>query len=162
MTSRSGYKLLLVLYPNGYGIATGSYMSLFIVLLRSNFDPILKFPLDGTVQFTLYDQTSTGQSVFKSFLTRDQPTFFGKPTSEANAPYGISNFVQLDRLTTENSRFIVEDSIFIKTSVDFSHLSNVLSKTVVHNSPAQLRSDDSCLHKDHEDMFLIGIENFSI
>ena len=66
-SSPAGYKMRARLYLHGDGNARRTHMSLFFVLMRSEYDPILKFPFNYKVTFCLYDQTPAQRHIIDSF-----------------------------------------------------------------------------------------------
>lgn len=53
----SGYKMCARLYPKGDGIGSGSHVSLFFVIMKGQFDPILSWPFSKKVTLKLLDQS---------------------------------------------------------------------------------------------------------
>ena len=51
-TARGGYRLRLRVYLHGDGAARGSYLSLFFVILRGEFDALLTWPFNSKVSHT--------------------------------------------------------------------------------------------------------------
>ena len=54
--SRGGYKMVLVVYPYGNGDGCGSHLSVYIYILKGEYDHQLKWPFLGEVSITLVDQ----------------------------------------------------------------------------------------------------------
>ena len=44
-----GYKMKIVINPNGFGDARGDYMGLYIAIFRGEFDDQLRWPFDGSI-----------------------------------------------------------------------------------------------------------------
>ena len=65
--------MCLRLYPTGDGNCRGTHLSLFFVLMRSEFDGILKYPFCFKVFFCLCDQTGRNEHIIDSF--RPDSTF---------------------------------------------------------------------------------------
>lgn len=121
-SSSSGYKMQGRLYPAGDGNAHGSHMSLFFVLMRSDYDPILRFPFPYKISFCLYDQTATQRHVIDSFRPDPKSASFQRPRSERNTASGIPKFVSLQTIQQENSPYVRDDTMYIKIFVDFIDL----------------------------------------
>ena len=51
-----GYKLRLSLNPNGNGFGANTHLSVFIVVMKGEYDAILPWPFKRKVKFTLVDQ----------------------------------------------------------------------------------------------------------
>ena len=50
--------MILQICPNGYGDARGTYMSLYIAILRGEFDDQLHWPFDGSITVQAYNRTT--------------------------------------------------------------------------------------------------------
>ncbi|KXJ28109.1 TNF receptor-associated factor 1 [Exaiptasia diaphana] len=51
-----GYKLKLQLYPNGHGDGKGTHVSVFMIIMRGEYDATLTWSFDWKFKFTLLDQ----------------------------------------------------------------------------------------------------------
>ena len=116
-TGRYGYKMCLRLYILGDGIGKGSYMSLFFVLMKGEFDNILQWPFTHKVTFKLINQ-GTGRDVVDTFQPDPMSSSFKKPRSDMNIASGCPRFVSHSDL--QSGGYIVEDTVFIKCVVDTS------------------------------------------
>ena len=116
-TSRYGYKMCMRLYILGDGIGKGSHMSLFFVLMKGEFDNILQWPFTHKVTFNLINQAG-GRDVVDTFQPDPMSSSFRKPRSDMNIASGCPQFVSLHDL--KNNGFIVDDTIFVKCTVDRS------------------------------------------
>jgi len=116
-TGRYGYKMCLRLYILGDGIGKGSYMSLFFVLMKGEFDNIMQWPFTHKVTFKLINQ-GPGRDVVDTFQPDPMSSSFRKPKSDMNIASGCPRFVSHVDLKTGG--YIVDDTIFIKCTVDTS------------------------------------------
>ena len=55
-TERYGYILKIAMYPNGYGDCMNTHLTVFIVVMKGEYDAILSWPFEQKVKFTLIDQ----------------------------------------------------------------------------------------------------------
>ena len=55
-TGENGYKVRLSLYPNGVKSGKNTHLSLFLVLMKGEYDPILAWPFHKKLIFILIDQ----------------------------------------------------------------------------------------------------------
>ena len=55
-TSRHGYKMCARLYLNGDGMGRGTHISVFFVVMRGQYDALLRWPFTQKVTFMLLDQ----------------------------------------------------------------------------------------------------------
>ena len=55
-THPGGYKMCLQVYPDGYGLGEGRYLSAFACMMIGEMDNALKWPFTGEVRFSLHNQ----------------------------------------------------------------------------------------------------------
>lgn len=134
-SSPNGYKMCLRLYPAGDGNARGTHLSLFFVLMRSEYDGILRYPFSYKIVFCLWDQTGENQHIVDSFRADARSNSFQRPRSCMNIASGLPKFVPLDVLLPEENRFIRDDTMFIKAIVDFGNLPKVYLDELINMSP---------------------------
>ena len=116
-SGRYGYKMCLRLYIMGDGIGKGTHLSLFFVVMRGEFDNILQWPFTHKVTFKLINQAG-GRDIVDTFQPDPMSSSFRKPKSDMNIASGCPRFVSHTEL--ERGGFIVDDTIFIKCSIDTS------------------------------------------
>ena len=90
-------------------------MSLFFVVMRGEFDNILRWPFTHQVTFRLLNQ-GAGQGVVDSFLPDPMSSSFKKPKTDMNVASGCPRFVSISDV--KSGGFIADDTIFIKVKVD--------------------------------------------
>ena len=112
-TKRFGYKFCTYLYLNGDGVGRDTHISLFIVIMKSEYDALLEWPFRQKVTFTLLNHENKNESVKESMIPDANSPSFKRPRKEMNLAAGFPLFVSKERL--EN--FVVDDSIFIETVV---------------------------------------------
>ncbi|CAF0929203.1 unnamed protein product [Adineta steineri] len=134
-SSPTGYKMRLRLYLFGDGNARRTHMSLFFVLMRSVNDAILKFPFNYKVSFCLYDQSGEEKHVIDSFRPDIKSNSFQRPRSDMNIASGIPKFLPLSMLEEENSRYVRDDTMFIKVMVDMGDMDKTLLSYVFSLNP---------------------------
>ncbi len=117
-SGRYGYKMCLRLYILGDGIGKNTHMSLFFVVMKGEFDNILPWPFTHKVTFKLINQTS-GRDI-DTFQPDPMSSSFRKPKSDMNIASGCPRFASHTEL--KNNGFIVDDTVFIKCSIDTSTL----------------------------------------
>jgi FtsZ-binding cell division protein ZapB len=125
-SSSTGYKMRARLYLHGDGNARRTHLSLFFVLMRSEYDPILKFPFNYKVTFCLYDQTPSLRHIIDSFRPDTKSNSFQRPRSEMNIASGIPKFFPLAMIQQEGNAYVKDDTMFIKIMVDFGDMPKTL------------------------------------
>jgi TNF receptor-associated factor 2 len=125
-TSRRGYKMCARLYPNGDGMGKGSHLSLFFVIMRGNYDALLKWPFGQRVTFCMINQNG-GEHVIDSFRPDPQSSSFKRPTSDMNIASGCPLFIRLEMLQNPNNGFLKDDTMFLKITVDVSDVVDPIS-----------------------------------
>ena len=114
-----GYKLKLLMYPNGYGRGANTHLSLFVTVMKGEYDAILPWPFHKKVKFTLIEQLENPaeqNSVTVEFITiYICPDQFAKPTTVDKGGCGNPEFLPHKDLKTR--RFVVDDILFIKVQV---------------------------------------------
>ena len=118
-TSPQGYKMKMEIYPNGNGETKDSHLSVYMRVMKGEYDSILSWPFQKKITFTLIDQQqeeSNRKDWIKSF-TPDPSMMesFQRPVREVNAGRGFPRFVSLKVLQTR--RYVVDDTIFLKIEV---------------------------------------------
>ncbi len=113
-SGRYGYKMCLRLYILGDGIGKNTHMSLFFVIMKGEFDNILKWPFTSKVTFKLINQKGN-RDIIDTFQPDPMSSSFQKPKSDMNIASGCPRFVSHTEL--KNQGFIVEDTVFIKCSI---------------------------------------------
>ena len=123
------------LYLHGDGNARKSHMSLFFVLMRSEYDAILKYPFHYKVTFCLYDQSGSQKHIIDSFRPDVKSNSFQRPRSEMNIASGIPKFVPLSTIQEPGNPYVRDDTMFIKIMVDFGDLPKFLLAYVLSLNP---------------------------
>ena len=114
-----GYKLKLRLYPNGYYIEENTHLSMYIFVMKGEYDAILPWPFKKKVTVTLLDQQEDPverENVLKSFIPVTKPECFARPTQEENSSgYGYPKFITPEKL--HSRRYLVDDTLFLQVEI---------------------------------------------
>jgi hypothetical protein len=94
--------------------------------MRSEYDPILKFPFNYKVTFCLYDQTPAQRHIIDSFRPDIKSNSFQRPRSEMNIASGIPKFFPLAMIQQEGNPYVRDDTMFIKVMIDFGDMAKTL------------------------------------
>ena len=118
-TSFHGYKLCARIYLNGDGMGKGTHISLFFVVMRGEYDAILRWPFRKRVTFMLLDQDNV-EHVIDAFRPDPNSSSFQRPRRETNIPSGCATFCSLSELN--NHAYVKDDVMFLKVIVDTTDL----------------------------------------
>ena len=118
-TSRYGYKMCARIYLNGDGIRRGTHISLFFVVMRGEYDTILRWPFRQRVTFVLLDQENV-EHVIYAFTPDPNSSSFQRPRRETNIASGCPMFCSIEELN--NHAYVRDDTVFFKIIVDTSDL----------------------------------------
>lgn len=118
-TARYGFKVCLRLYLNGDGAGKGSHISLFFVIMKGEYDPILSWPFKHKVTFFLLDQNQR-EHVIDAFRPDLSSMSFHQPVSDMNVASGCPLFFPLKKLRSPKHAYCKDDTIYIKCVVDTS------------------------------------------
>ena len=118
-TSRYGYKMCARVYLNGNGMGRGTHISLFFVVMRGEYDAILRWPFRQKVTFMLLDQDNV-EHVIDAFRPDPNSPSFQRPRSETNIAIGCPMFCSIEKLN--NHAYLRDDIMFFKIIVETSDL----------------------------------------
>lgn len=114
-------------YLNGDGNGRNTHLSLFFVILRGEFDALLRWPFRQKVTFVLIDQAASEskENVYDAFRPDPNSSSFKRPTSDMNIASGLPIFCPLGKLMSSDHEYIKDNTLFIKTIVDINDLPTV-------------------------------------
>ena len=116
-TGRNGYKMCIRAYLNGDGSGHTTHLSLFFVLMKGEYDPLLKWPFDYKVSMILVDQNRRKHLV-QTFKPTPESSSFQRPQTDMNVASGYPQFAKLSVLDDED--YVKENVMYIKCIVDTS------------------------------------------
>ena len=118
-TSRYGYKMCARIYLNGDGMGRGTHISVFFVVMRGQYDALLRWPFRQKVTFMLMDQDNV-EHIIDAFRPDPSSSSFQRPRRETNIASGCPMFCSLTELN--NHTYVRDDTMFLKIIVDTSDL----------------------------------------
>ncbi|XP_066552959.1 TNF receptor-associated factor 5 isoform X1 [Amia ocellicauda] len=125
-TSRSGYRLCARAYLNGDGSGRGTHVSLYIVLMRGDFDSLLPWPFRQGVSLMILDQSGAKIDIVDFFKPDLASNSFRRPVSEMNVASGFPCFVtHTDLENPKNGVYVKDDTLFVKIKVDITGLEDL-------------------------------------
>ncbi len=111
-----GYKVVLIIDANGYKANKGTHVSVWVILLRGEYDDQLEFPFKGTIKFELLNQLEDKNHHCKSYthdgtLDCSKRVIDGERSSEAS---GVPAFIchgDLGHSATKNCQYLQDDCL---------------------------------------------------
>ena len=116
-TDGFGYKLKVLIYPDGTGDGKNTHLSVFIIIMKGEYDAILPWHFSKKVMFTLIDQQDElGKRENKTmeFIGQNNPSFT-RPTTEENIAMGFHCFISHEELKSQH--YIVDDTLFLQVEI---------------------------------------------
>ena len=110
-TGRNGYKMCMRVYLNGDGIGYKTHLSIFIVLMKGEYDALLKWPFGSMVSLILVDHKHKN-NVIRTFKPTQDSSSFQQPVADMNVASGCPQFAPVSVLEDEN--YVKEDVLCIK------------------------------------------------
>uniref|UniRef100_A0A914D429 Uncharacterized protein n=1 Tax=Acrobeloides nanus TaxID=290746 RepID=A0A914D429_9BILA len=124
LSGRHGYKLILSASLYGDGPVRGQQLSIFISIMRGEFDALLPWPFVHKVTFTLMDQNPNFDDrkhiayVIKPHSSFENKPFLDRPISERNASFGAQKFCELEVA----EKYVKDDVMYIKCNIDTENM----------------------------------------
>ena len=121
--NRYGYKCKIGIYPNGFDSGENTHLTVYLVIIKGEYDATLTWPFDKNFTFTLIDQQENEhdrENIVMSYTSGPKLSNFARPVKEENDGYGFHTFVSHTKL--QKRRYIVDDTIFVQvhfTSVGY-------------------------------------------
>ncbi len=118
-TESCGYKLRVRVYPNGSGSGKNTHLSVYIYVMKGEYDAILPWPFKKKVKFTLIDQQANPVervNVYMRLSPGNYPeSFAGRPKEEHGTGRGFSKFITHEEI--HSRRYVVDDTLFLQVEV---------------------------------------------
>ena len=119
-TGKNGYKMCIMVYLNGCGTGYKTHLSIFFVLMKGEYDPLLQWPFEPKVSLILVDQDHK-RDLVQTFNPDPQSSSFQKPKTDLNDPKRFDEFATLSVL--DDTSYVKDDVMYIKVIVDTSNIS---------------------------------------
>lgn len=111
-TESCGYKMQLLLYPNGNGSGKNTHMSVFHSVIEGEYDSLLSWPFITAVKVTLIDQQRLLQQNVDYSFTHNVTE---RPKENSRPSLGFPEFVTHEKLKTR--RYLVDDTLFLRVVI---------------------------------------------
>ena len=116
-TESFGYRLKVNIWPNGHGDGEKTHLSVFIVVMKGEYDAVLRWPFNKKVKITLIDQQDDPdqrENVTRETVGREIPNF-ARPEKKENPGWGFHCFIS--HLELHSRRYIVDDTLFLQVEI---------------------------------------------
>ena len=114
-----GYKFKVRIDPNGNSSGTNNHLSVYIYVMKGEYDDMLPWPFKKKVTFTLIDQQEDSverKNVSWEFIPDNRPKCFARPSQEDNnTGYGCHEFISHEKL--HSRRYLVNDTLFLQVEI---------------------------------------------
>ena len=120
-TESYGYKLKVWIYPNGTGTGLNTHLSVYIAIIKGEYDAILPWPFKKKVKFTVIDQQEDSdaerENVTRQLIPGNHPvSFASRPKQEeSSSGRGYADFISHEQL--HSRRYIVDDTLFLQVDI---------------------------------------------
>jgi len=117
-TDRHCYKLKVRVYPNGITFGKHTHLSVYIIVMKGEYDAILPWPFKKKIKFTIIDQQedlTERQNAVKRLFPGNHPRCFARPINENNKTRGFAQFISHDKL--HSRRYLLDDTLFLQVKV---------------------------------------------
>ena len=114
-TAKNGYKMCIRVYLNGDGMGHKTHLSLYFVLMKGEFDALLKWPFENKVSLILVDQNHRKHLV-QTFKPTPESSSFQRPISDMNVASGCPQFCKLSPKNPIMKTLVIDIHIYSGTS----------------------------------------------
>lgn len=114
-TAQYEYKFCTRLYLNGDGMGRNTHISIFFVVMKSEYDDLLKWPMHKRITFELINHSDPAESIVESFVSNLNSSSFQRPTNNMNVAAGCPMFISIEKFMT--GHFVRNSCAYIKTTV---------------------------------------------
>ena len=114
-TKQYEYKYCSRLYLNGDGMGRSTHISIFFVVMKSEYDELLTWPMQKRITFELINLEDAAYSVIETFVSNLKSSSFLRPTKNMNVATGCPTFISIERFL--KGGFVNDDCAYIRTSV---------------------------------------------
>ena len=114
-TKQYEYKYCVRLYLQGDGEGRGTHISIFFVVMKSEFDELLRWPMRKQVIIQLVNLRNEADSVIETFFSNTRLSSFQRPTENMSVAVEYPRLISIEQFL--NSGFVKDNSTFIKVTV---------------------------------------------
>ena len=114
-TRQYGYKYCIRLYLHGDGIGRTTHVSISFILMKSEYDELLTWPMQKRVTVELVNISNKTYSVIETFVSNPKSSSFQRPTKNMNVACAWPTFISIEQFL--NGGFIKDNSTFVRATV---------------------------------------------
>ena len=115
-TKQYEYKYCTRLYLHGDGMGRATHISIFFVVMKSDYDQLLPWPMKKRVTFELINLENEANNVIETFVSNPKSSSFQRPTKNMNVATGCPTFISIEQFL--NGGFVKDKCVFIRTTVN--------------------------------------------
>ena len=120
-THIGGYKMFIRVDASGWGDGEGTHVSLFVYMMKGEFDSHLKWPFKGEITVELVNQKDGGENHIKKPLEHNDPDeYFQRVTDgdKAETGLGLEEFIAHTDLykPEEDKEYLLNDTLIFKVT----------------------------------------------
>ena len=124
-TSNNGYVFKLRVCSTPQSIHhKQDYLSIYLTLYSSPYDPILVYPFPYNMTLYLLDGSDQRRHIKGTIKADQNSPVFACPSGEKNDEVGVTEFCPLNYLTQNESIYFKDDVFFVRVSFDFMKISS--------------------------------------
>ena len=111
-TSTDGYKMCIIVYPNGSGDGIGTHVSVYVRILNGRNDKNLAWPFIGTIQIELLNQLADQKHYLRRLI------FNKEDDTHAGKGWGYPGFIPHNELHAGEAQYLKDDTLYFRVSVE--------------------------------------------
>ena len=114
-TKQYGYKYCISLYLYGDGMGRATHVSIFLVVIKSEYNELLPWPMKMRVTFEMINLEHEEDIIIAIFVSNPKSSSFQRPTKSINLASGCPTFISIEQFL--NGGFIKDNCDFIRATV---------------------------------------------
>ena len=114
-TKQYGYKYCISLYLYGDGMGRATHVSIFLVVIKSEYNELLPWPMKMRVTFEMINLEHEEDIIIAIFVSNPKSSSFQRPTKSINVASGCPTFISIEQFL--NGGFIKDNCDFIRATV---------------------------------------------
>ena len=114
--------MCLRMYLNGDGEGKGTHVSMFLVIMKGNFDALMPWPFARTVTFRIFDQNGNKHDVIERFKPDPTNIAYQRPQENMSAGSGNPRFLKQSEMDNPARGLVVDNTMFVYAEIDCTNL----------------------------------------